>query len=670
MSVITFKYYRVIFEENDIIPILKSLAATSSFEPTKPLKSVTLESFDSESTNVKEVLENFIHLKELCEELISSKKIKGLKKAKVDQSYYKNLSSEIKRINEDSTSITTQLEELKSLNMSLQKLKTDNEALNHFSKIDLEVLGLEGKVVATQFCFVNIEDIEKVQNYLDAFEDLSGSWIAETLEGSYILFVTMTNNLESLSEFIKVNDSIKQISFENPEQLRSPKKLYEWNKEQLTIKRKKRDQLESNIEEEVRGIYPDLESIIDLLQLESEAYKMIDFIESYEDLEADRKQKLYEIRGWMGPEHVVPLNQVLKQFDDTAKLEELESSNRDDIRTGVKNNRFFKPFEAITNLMGTPSTNEIDPSAYMAIFFVVFFGFALGDSGYGLLLLIGFIIMYIKKYADDGMREASKLMIYCAISTIIFGLLSGGFFGNLEVQYNNPFQSFLLQFKVYDIEESLIPILMITLAAGFFQQVFGVILKMVSEIKNRNYYEAFSKSGTWLLLFASIAGYLLAKSYDVDGILKTASIIGLGLSLAIFAIGQGDSSKPLLIRPFIGIFSIFNITSYLSNTLSYARLLALGLATGVIATVINLIANIVADPSEPLGLIIFLLILIVGHLFNLALNLLGTSINIVRLQLVEFFPRFYEAKGIPLTPVKTRIKLENLPLGYIKNKLL
>lgn len=120
--------------------------------------------------------------------------------------------------------------------------------------------------------------------------------------------------------------------------------------------------------------------------------------------------------------------------------------------------------------------------------------------------------------------------------------------------------------------------------------------------------------------------------------------------LILFAFGQGRGTKNIIFRPVKGIASLFNITSYLSNTLSYARLLALALATGVIASVVNLIAFMFGNSLPVIGPAITVLILLLGHGFNIGLNILGTFINVARLHLVEFFPRFFEAKGVQFVP--------------------
>ncbi|HRO65458.1 MAG TPA: hypothetical protein PKU78_04525, partial [Candidatus Dojkabacteria bacterium] len=393
-----------------------------------------------------------------------------------------------------------------------------------------------------------------------------------------------------------------------------------------------------------------LEVLFDVLMLEITAYENTKFIGEYSGDDYETKSKTYvELHAWVDKEGYAVLSK-LDSIDQGAYLQKLSTAHRSDVRTKMSNNSLIKPFEIVTEFMGIPGSKELDPSPFLAFFFVVFFGFALGDAGYGFLILTGLLYYLFAKKPQGTIREGIKLMIYCSISTIFFGAITGGWFGVDVNVVGGTLGETLRSMKQIDLQSSIILVLVLSLVAGFIQQLFGVFLELVTYFKNGDKIGGLSGPGTWILLLLTMVLVAVSGMSPALAFVKDIQAPLLIIVLVLFAFGQGRKQKNIFLRPLIGIGSIFNITSYLSNTLSYARLLALGLATGVIASVINLIASILGGTDSIFGIIVTVLILIIGHLFNIALNVLGTFVNIIRLQLVEFFPRFYQAQGVAIEP--------------------
>jgi vacuolar-type H+-ATPase subunit I/STV1 len=357
------------------------------------------------------------------------------------------------------------------------------------------------------------------------------------------------------------------------------------------------------------------------------------------------------IDGWMDGDQVVTLEKRLKTVSKDLRIHALAAEDDPEVRTVLHNNALLKPFELITTLMGTPHPSEQDPSPFVAPFFVVFFGFALGDAGYGIMMAAVLLWLMRRQDLPGKAKDALLLMLYCSFSTIIFGILTGGWFG-LDLAAIGSIGVTLQSFKMIDLQSNIMFVLGASLIMGFIHQLFGLTLACIGLWKAGKPAEALQKPGTWLLLLLTIAAVVISNSQPAASSLQQLTTPLVIFSLAAFIWGQGMGAKSLWLRPLQGMASLFGITSYLSNTLSYARLLALALATGVIGSVVNMIALMFGSDVPVIGVFITGAILIIGHTFNIMLNLLGTFINVARLHLVEFFPRFFEARGTELTPMR------------------
>jgi V/A-type H+-transporting ATPase subunit I len=197
---------------------------------------------------------------------------------------------------------------------------------------------------------------------------------------------------------------------------------------------------------------------------------------------------------------------------------------------------------------------------------------------------------------------------------------------------------------------------------GLIQIYTGIILSAYKNIRKGKIVDAFMDEGLWLVL---LTGLVMMAFPNLAGIAKYVTAAGaIGLVLT-----QGRSQKNILKKFMSGLLSLYNVTSYLSDVLSYSRLLALGLATGVIATVINTMARMLG--VNIFGYIAMLLVLIGGHLFNVAVNALGAYVHSSRLQYIEFFGKFYEGGGKPFQPLRIDTKyvdLEDIGRVNLKNQ--
>ena len=304
----------------------------------------------------------------------------------------------------------------------------------------------------------------------------------------------------------------------------------------------------------------------------------------------------------------------------------------------VKNSRMVQPFQSITNMYSVPNKHELDPNGIMAFFYIIFFGLMLSDAGYGLLLSLACLFMIKKKKYARGEGNLVKLLGLCGVSAVIWGIFFGSCFGNLI-----PLKA------VIDPLNDVMPLMGLALLLGIIHIYVGMFMKVIELVKQKKIFDAICDIGFWYLLLTGVfllvipivAGNIGIWS-EVGKYLAIAGVIGIVLT-------GGRKEKNVIKKCTKGVSSLYDITSYLSDVLSYSRLMALCLSTGVIAQVVNLLAGLVGPiPAVIIG--------IIGHGFNLANSALGSYVHTSRLQYVEFFGKFYEGGGKEFTPFKYRNK--------------
>jgi len=292
----------------------------------------------------------------------------------------------------------------------------------------------------------------------------------------------------------------------------------------------------------------------------------------------------------------------------------------------------------------------------MGIFFVLFFGVMLGDAGYGLIILSLSLFGYIKFSKFSGfIRGWAFLGIWLGLTTTIVGFLTNGFFGDLIPRffYNNPDQP-LYSLTIGGVHLPIEPlrdpltILTIALLFGLIHLNIGIILAIYQSYKNRDFKELFANHSSWLLL--ELGGGLLLG----DSLLHLVSLGTVEFYFALILVIIG-----LVLRIWhAGPLGFFDITGFVGDWLSYARLLALGLATAGMALAFNIIAKLFADmiPIQIIGVIVMVILLVLMHAINLGLQALGAGVHSLRLQYVEFFNRFYEGGGHEFKPFSIKRK--------------
>ncbi len=383
-------------------------------------------------------------------------------------------------------------------------------------------------------------------------------------------------------------------------------------------------------------------------------------VEKYEVLGTlPQSQRTFVISGYTAKKFVPALEKAIgANYDCVMDVEEV--GEEEEVPTILQNNSFSRSWEGIVESYGLPKRGEFDPTTIMSFFYVFFFGMMLSDAAYGAILAIACFVL-LKKFPrmSPGMYQSIKLFMFCGISTVIWGILFGGYFGNIvDVVSAKFFGTTITPAALWFIPlNDPMKLLVYSMLFGVIHLFVGLGIKGYMCIKNRQFMDFFCDVVLWFCLVVGLILMLLPSSLFAS-IAQTEIVFPdvvnlMAKVLAIFgAVGivlmSGRGTKNPGIRLALGAYDLYNITGWLSDVLSYSRLLALGLATGVIASVINQMGSMV--PNNIFGIIAFIVIFIVGHALNLAINLLGAYVHTNRLQFVEFFGKFYEGGGKPFEP--------------------
>jgi V/A-type H+/Na+-transporting ATPase subunit I len=351
-----------------------------------------------------------------------------------------------------------------------------------------------------------------------------------------------------------------------------------------------------------------------LLELEQE----IDFGKVLHNTESAAEDNLRVIEAYVPKPETGKLEEYLSKNSVVYFFEEPNPEDRIPIKQ--KNNRFAKLFEPIGELSSLPAYTDLDLTPYFAPFFMMFFGFCLGDVGYGLLILAGATLY--KPKASPDVKPILSLAQFLGIGTIILGTLTGTFFGInlLEVESLKKYTSFMLDSQ---------KVFYLSLGVGFFQILFGMALKAANGYILLGWKYAISPIG-WIIMLLGILDVAVSKLIpDVSFYLIW---VGVGMILLF-----NDPSANIFVRLGKGIWELYGISGVFGDVLSYVRLFALGISGAILGFVVNTIALQIKGSMPVVGPILFVVFLIIGHGANLLISSLGSFVHPMRLTFVEFY---------------------------------
>ncbi len=360
--------------------------------------------------------------------------------------------------------------------------------------------------------------------------------------------------------------------------------------------------------------------------------------------------------GWAPEAMVDKVTALLQKY--TCYYEVADPTEEDDVPVRLDNGKFFSPIEFITNMYSLPSFNEVDPTSIYAIFYIIFFGIMFGDVGYGLLLVIGTLFaLYKGKLYEGSAYKLMKVLLYSGFSSIFWGIMFGSFFGDLIQVVARTFFGKTITINPLWLDPAKEPMVFLVFSCGIgvVHLFVGMGIKAYEQIKAKQYLDVCKDVFAWYLIVIGLILVLFGSkvSPSAPGIGKWMAIVGVVAAFVLpFFTNQGISKG-------LGIWDLYSgITGNLSDILSYSRLLGLGLASTSIAQVFNFLASM--GGKSFVGVVMFLLVALLGHTLNFAINALGAFVHSCRLQYVEFFGRFYEGGGRAFEPFDRETKYINI----------
>ncbi len=391
------------------------------------------------------------------------------------------------------------------------------------------------------------------------------------------------------------------------------------------------------------------------LMLALEEYLSIELEKSELPLKAATSKYAFIIVGYVPKES---FEQFKREIEDKTGGKVVVSEIKDEKwnpPTALKNPKFAKPFELLTTAYGIPKYTEVDPTTIMAIVFPIFFGFMLGDIGYGLILL--FLSLWLsKKLLSEGWQALLKVLLYSSISTIIFGLIYGEFFGFELFGHESLFLKLLGEeselaktfAEMHPIVNRLYEapaLLVLTIGIGVLHMSLGYIFGIRNYIKEHGLKHAILEKFNWLLALISIAfiiaGFVVNTVNKLPAFNLNAFYIAAIPLIIVWAVLTIIGEGPMFLIEYLTL---------LSNTISYARLLAVGLASVGFAIAFNYIAFELLWPSGIAGIIAAVIVFAIGHFINLLLGILDPGLQSLRLHYVEHFVKFFEGGGYLYNP--------------------
>lgn len=429
---------------------------------------------------------------------------------------------------------------------------------------------------------------------------------------------------------------------------------------------------------EFRG---DMEFLVDYFTLRTDKYQALDKIEMSDNI--------FVLHGYVPEIYVEGLTKKLESLFDVAISITDPDPEAEDIPVVLDNGSIGQTMESITKMYALPTHNDVDPNKLMAIFYYFLFGLMLGDAGYGILMVIACLVVKFKFRLEPAKAATVNYGLLCGIGTTFWGVVLNGWFGDLPAYLANGLKagganpmSKVAFFEAMETGASTTVFLMICLMIGIIHLSFGIFINLYNMWRHGSKLEAIVENiplflimvGFLPLIDSQISGPAL-REYAQDPTITHGAMQAFARALVTFFdtcsgplyIVLAAGAAGVIVGPVIigikdkkpigkiiggfgsGLYALYNAASgTLGDILSYARLLALGLCTGIIASVINQLA---AMPGNP---ILFVVIFLFGHVVNMAINLIGTYVHTNRLQYVELFAKFYEGGGRTFEPLSVK----------------
>ena len=521
--------------------------------------------------------------------------------------------------------LDTTASKIASLESEAAALRTQAESLEPWLQLDIPLEQLS--FTETTRCHVGFLPEKELPAFQEGMQNLLADWktYGEGQDGRALVVLAYNRDEETVKHLLKEHDFSEAVL---PKRSGTASQV----QQELLQEAKEREDKIARLQQETRDTLPHKQQV--------ELY--------YDQLSAahDRLQNggvetmsAFKVQGWVRKDRTQRVEKVIRSVTEAYQLTFADPAEGEIPPTVLENSKLVEPYESVVELYSLPKAGSIDPDAIMAPFHFIFFGMMMSDAGYGLVLTI-MLYIALKKFKPTGFaRQLALVIFFGGISTTIWGAMFGGWFGLewhplLFVPMNEPLKMLALCFGL-----------------GSIHLITGMLLKTKMLFRDGDVMGAVCDQISWLIMFLGF--FLMALVPGPIG--KYLAWLGAGI-IVLFG---GRDRKGIISRLIGGLLSLYNISGYLSDLLSYSRIFALGLATGVIAMVINTVAQMLWS-AGPVGIVAAILVLLAGHYFNIIINVLGAFVHSSRLQYIEFFGKFYEAGGRAFLPLALRTKYTDI----------
>ncbi|MBU1446399.1 V-type ATP synthase subunit I [Patescibacteria group bacterium] len=550
-------------------------------------------------------------------------------------------------IEEQMVALRNEYVALNSLHSELDPWQSLVMPLNHIGTTDntKTIIGTVQKTAFEQFK----EELLKVSKLLVL------ELINET-ESSCYVSITFTKEIETEVREVLLMNKFSQVEL--------PSVSHDVKSEISKIKQRKGEveQELANFEEELRVVgksNEDLQIVHDYFVWERDRI--------YADHKSQNTEYTFTLEGWMPIKSAEKTIKSLKEVTDSFEIFDIEPSEGEQAPVAIRNKGFMGMFEAVTNVYGLPLPTELDPTPFLAAFFIIFFGLCLTDAGYGILLFVICALALKFTKLDPGMKKLVKLIMYGGIITFIMGALFGGWFGMTADQAPGflTFDKVLeggeivkaFKWQIINPTQGNGPLTFLILAAtlGYIQVLFGLLVDGYWKIKTHRYLDATLDSFLWFFFLVMMGLFGVSKGgIFLADYAEIITNIVLG-TVVLLVLTQGRSKKNIFMKLISGVLSLYGLVGYFADILSYSRLMALGLGTGIIGFAFNTIGGLVGGIPY-IGIVFTIIVILIGHTLNIAISTLGAFIHSSRLQFVEFFGKFMEGGGRAFSPLQKACK--------------
>ena len=347
----------------------------------------------------------------------------------------------------------------------------------------------------------------------------------------------------------------------------------------------------------------------------------------------------FALFGWIREQHVHKLQGELNKLELPLYIKIREATGDEEPPVAMENSRLAWPFESVLEMYSPPKAGEVDPTPWVGPFFSLFFGIMLTDAGYGIILALAAMWLLKKVKMEEAGQKLLLILFWGGLASGVAGALAGGWFGDL----------FGLPPLWFNPIDDPLKMMVLSFGLGLIHIFAGMALEFYDNVRHGDIWAGLFDQGLWVVLILGLVFLLLPGLGKVGGWMAKIGAIGLVLT-------QGRNQKNIFLKLGAGLASLYNISGILGDVLSYSRLLALGLATGVIANVVNMVAKMALDFPYGIGYVVMIIVLLGGHAFNLFINAMGSYVHTSRLQYVEFFGKFFEGGGKLFSPFKIQQK--------------